>query len=121
MDGRMATHIIPDALIEAPIALCGRSADLCGDVVEQRHADAVDIEALCDKCFCLWEPVNEADARLQAVAEYKARRDEYYERKRLQPRLLPGGCYLAPKPNALAYLAGVGSHRAKRALGQVDG
>lgn len=120
MDGQV-THIIPDALADAPIALCGRSADLCRDVVEQRHADAVGPEALCDTCFCLWEPVSEADARLQVVAEYKARRDAYYARKRLQPRLLPGGCYLAPKPNTLAYLARVGSHRAKRALGLVDG
>ena len=73
-------HIIPDALADAPIALCGKSADMCGDVVAQADIDdGLAVDALCAECD------SAANERL------------------------------------LAYLAGVGSHRAKRALGQVDG
>ena len=43
-------HIIPDALSDAPTALCGKSADLCGDVVDADEAVDMAVDGLCEGC-----------------------------------------------------------------------
>ena len=51
-----SVHIIADAQAEAPIAYCGKSADLCGDIIPQAELDdGLAVDALCDACVGVWE------------------------------------------------------------------
>ena len=43
-------HIIPNSLDEAATALCGKSADMCGDIVDADDAADMAIDGLCAEC-----------------------------------------------------------------------
>lgn len=129
-DADTEVHIIPDALAEAPIALCGRSADMCGDAETLDGAALLPSERLCAKCLALTPGGREAldggsDAPEFTEALIRMRDAENAERNRIicaecgnrfDGDAYGRGCICKQGADALAYLADVGSRRARRAM-----
>ena len=120
-------HIIPDALADAPIALCGRSADMCGDIVDADDAVGMAIDGLCAECDSAvnggYTPeFTEALIRMRDAENAARNRIVCAEcGNRFAGDAYGRGCICKQGADAVAYLADIGSRRARRAMDGAKG